>query len=184
MKEVLDEMNTKMESVCEAFKKELSKVRTGRATPSILDAVRVDAYGSKTPINQVGTITIPESRMLQIQAWDTNLLGAIEKAILKSDLGLTPMNDGKVLRISIPALTEERRRELVKQIKKTAEEFRVRIRNARRDANETLKNKKNDKEISEDEMFRAQDETQNVTDRFIKEIDRLLSEKEKEVMEV
>ncbi len=184
MQEVLTAMKNKMESVCEAFKKDLSKVRTGRATPNLLDAVRVDAYGSKTPINQVGTVTIPESRMIQIQAWDTALLGAIEKAILKSDLGLTPMNDGKALRISIPTLTEERRRDLVKQIKKNAEEFRVRIRNARRDANESLKSKKNAKEISEDDMFRTQDETQRITDRFIKEIDRLLTEKEKEVMEV
>ncbi len=182
--EILDEMTLEMEEVCEKFKNEIAKVRTGRATPGLLDSVRVDAYGAKTPINQVGTITVPESRLLQIQAWDTSLLGAIEKAILKSDLGLTPMNDGKVIRINIPALTEERRRELVRQIKKTAEEFRVRIRNVRRDANEALKKKKNAKEISEDDMFRAQEETQKATDRFIKEIDRMLAEKEKEVMEV
>ena len=182
--EIIDEMTLEMEEVCEKFKGEIAKVRTGRATPSLLDPVRVDAYGAKTPINQVATVTVPESRLLQIQAWDTSLLGAIEKAILKSDLGLTPMNDGKVIRINIPALTEERRRELVKQIRKTAEEFRVRIRNARRDANEALKKKKNAKEISEDDMFRAQDETQKATDRFIKEIDRMLAEKEKEVMEV
>jgi len=184
MKKLLDEIKEKMTAVCEAFKKDLSKVRTGRATPNLLDAIRVEAYGSKTPINQVATVTIPESRMMQIQAWDTNLLSAIEKAIMKSDLGLTPQNDGKVLRINIPSLTEERRKQLVKQIKKSAEDFRVRVRSVRREANDTLKTRKNDKDISEDEMFRAQDETQKVTDEFIKTIDQLLADKEKEVMEV
>ncbi|WP_435051711.1 ribosome recycling factor [Desulfolithobacter dissulfuricans] len=173
-----------MESSVEAFKRELTKIRTGRASLSLLDDVKVDAYGSTLPLNQVGTITIPESRQIVIQPWDPQMLPHIEKAIMASDLGLTPVNDGKVIRLNIPQLTEERRRELVKQVKKVAEEFRVAIRNVRREANDTFKKMKKDKEISEDEMFRLQEEAQKATDAFIKQIDEIAAGKEKEVMEV
>ena len=184
MNEVIMESSDKMEKSVEAFKKELSKVRTGRASLSILDGISVDAYGSSMPLNQVGTITIPESRMLVIQPWDPQMLAAIEKAILKSDIGLNPIGDGKVIRLNIPQLTEERRKELVKSARKVAEEFRVAIRNIRRDAIETLKKLKKDKEISEDELFKFQDEAQNETDSYIKQIDEITVNKEKEVMEV
>ena len=184
MSEVLNSMTEKMESSTDAYKRELSKVRTGRASISLLDGIRVDAYGSPMPINQVATLTIPESRLIQIQAWDSQLLGAIEKAIQKSDLGLNPVNDGKLLRISIPQLTEERRKELVKKVKKITEDYRVAIRNSRRDAIDTFKKQKNDKEISEDDLFRLQDDAQKETDKFIKTLDELMAAKEKEVMEV
>ena len=184
MSEILNSMTEKMESSTDAYKRELSKVRTGRASISLLDGLRVDAYGSPMPINQVATLTIPESRLIQIQAWDSQLLGAIEKAIQKSDLGLNPVNDGKLLRISIPQLTEERRKELVKKVKKITEDYRVAIRNSRRDAIDTFKKQKNDKEISEDDLFRLQDDAQKETDKFIKTLDDLMAAKEKEVMEV
>jgi ribosome recycling factor len=184
MSEILDAMNEKMASSIDAYKRELARVRTGRASISLLDGLRVNAYGSPMPINQVATMTIPESRMIQIQAWDTQLLGAIEKAIQKSDLGLNPVNDGKLLRIAIPQLTEERRKTLVKQIKKITEEYRVAVRNSRREAIDILKKRKNDKEISEDDLFRLQDEAQKETDKFIKIVDELMAEKEKEVMGV
>jgi len=184
MSEVLRTMTEKMASSTDAYKRELSRIRTGRASLSLLDGIKVDAYGSPMPLNQVATLTIPESRLIQVQAWDTQLLGVIEKAIQKADLGLNPVNDGKLLRITIPQLTEERRKELVKQVKKITEEYRVAIRNSRRDAIDTLKKQKNDKEITEDDLFRFQDDAQKETDKFIKQIDELMSEKEKEVMEV
>jgi ribosome recycling factor len=184
MNEVILEMSDKMDKSVEAFKKELSKVRTGRASLSILDGISVDAYGSSMPLNQVGTVTIPESRMIVIQPWDPQMLQAIEKAIQKSDIGLNPVNDGKIIRLSIPQLTEERRKELVKSVKKVAEEFRVAIRNSRRDAIESLKKQKKDKEISEDELFKYQDEAQSETDSYVKKIDGATANKEKEVMEV
>lgn len=184
MNEVLLESSDKMEKSVDAFKKELAKVRTGRASLSILDGIVVDAYGSSMPLNQVGSITIPESRMIVIQPWDPQMLPAIEKAILKSSLGLNPIGDGKVIRLNIPQLTEERRKELVKSVKKVAEEFRVAIRNIRREAIEILKKQKKDKEISEDELFKFQDEAQSETDLYIKIIDEVTANKEKEVMEV
>lgn len=184
MSEVILTMSDKMEKSVESFKKELSKVRTGRASLSILDDISVDAYGSGMPLNQVCTLTIPESRLIAIQPWDPQMLPAIEKAILKSDVGLTPANDGKIIRLNIPQLTEERRKELVKSVKKTAEEFRVAIRNIRREAIDTLKKQKKDKEISEDEMFKFQDEAQAETDTYVKNIDTISGSKEKEVMEV
>ncbi|NOR23217.1 MAG: ribosome recycling factor [Desulforhopalus sp.] len=184
MNEVVLESSDKMEKSVDAFKKELSKVRTGRASLAILDGISVDAYGSSMPLNQVGTITIPESRMLVIQPWDPQMLAAIEKAILKSDIGLNPIGDGKVIRLNIPQLTEERRKELVKSSRKVAEEFRVAIRNIRREAIEILKKQKKDKEISEDELFKYQDEAQSETDSYIKQIDEITANKEKEVMEV
>ncbi len=184
MNDVIVEMSEKMDKSIEAFKGELAKVRTGRASLNILDGINVDAYGSTMPLNQVATITIPESRVIALQPWDPQMLPAIEKAIFQSDIGLNPANDGKIIRLSIPQLTEERRKELVKQVKKIAEEFRVAVRNIRRDAIETFKKQKKDKEISEDDLFRYQDEAQAATDSHIKEIDEATAGKEKEVMEV
>ena len=184
MSDVILEMSLKMEKSVDAFRVELSKVRTGRASLAILDGITVDAYGSVMPLNQVGTLTIPESRMIAIQPWDPQMLPAIEKAILKSDIGLNPVGDGKTIRLNIPMLTEERRKELVKQVKKVAEEFRVAVRNVRRDALETLKKAKKDKEISEDDLFKFQDDAQAETDAHIKKIDEATALKEKEVMEV
>lgn len=184
MSDVIFEMAEKMEKSVDSFKNELSKIRTGRASISLLDGIHVDAYGSSLPINQVGTLTIPESRMIAIQPWDVQMVPAIEKAILKSDIGLTPMSDGKVIRLNIPQLTEERRRDLVKQVKKIAEEFRVAVRNIRREAIDILKKQKKDKEISEDDLFKLQDEAQTETDSYIKQIDEATASKEKEVMEV
>lgn len=184
MNDVIFEMAEKMEKSIETFKNELSKVRTGRASLSLLDNISVDAYGSSLPLNQVGTLTIPESRMIAIQPWDPQMLPAIEKAILKSGIGLTPIGDGKIIRLNIPLLTEERRKELVKQVKKTAEEFKVALRNVRREANDILKKQKKDKEISEDELFKLQEEAQTETDNAIKQIDTITLSKEKEVLEV
>ncbi len=182
--EVIEQLKEKMESSVEALKRELVKIRTGRASLSLLDDVSVDAYGSKMPLNQVAALTIPESRMIAIQPWDPQMLSVIEKAIHSSDLGLTPSNDGKIIRLTIPQLTEERRKELVRQVKKTSEEFRVAVRNVRREANDTLKSMKKNKELSEDEMFRLQEEAQKETDAFIRQIDEIAAGKEKEVMEV
>ncbi len=182
--EVVDQVNTKMESSVEALKRELVKIRTGRASLALLDGIKIDAYGSQLPVDQVGTMTIPESRMIVIQPWDPQMLPVIEKAILSSDLGLTPANDGKVIRLTIPQLTEERRKELVKQVKKVAEEFKVAVRNVRREANDLLKKMKKDKDLSEDDMFRLQEEAQKATDAYIKQIDDIAAGKEKEVMEV
>jgi ribosome recycling factor len=182
--EVIMDMAEKMETSVEAFRQELSKIRTGRASLSLLDGIKVAAYGSSMPLNQVGTLTIPESRQIVIQPWDPQVMTSIEKAILKSDLGLNPVNDGKVIRINIPQLTEERRRELVRIVKKIAEEYRVAVRNHRRDAIDTLKKQKKNKEISEDEQFKLQDEAQKETDTYIAKIDEVAAEKENEVMEV
>ena len=184
MTEVIDTMTEKMEASMDAYRRELSKIRTGRASLSLLDGIKVEAYGSPMPLNQVATLTIPESRTIAIQPWDMQLIGAIEKAIFSSDLGLNPMNDGKLIRISIPQLTEERRKELVKLIKKISEEYRVAIRNSRREAIDNLKKQKSNKEIPEDDFFKLQDEAQKETDSFINKIDETLADKEKEVMEV
>ncbi len=184
MSEVIVEMAKKMAKSVETFKNELSKVRTGRASISLLDGISVDAYGSPMPLNQVATMTIPENRMIAIQPWDPQMVPAIEKAIMKSNLGLAPANDGKVIRLTIPQLTEERRKELVKQVRKVAEEFRVAIRNVRREAIDTLKQQKKDKEISEDDLFKLQDEAQKETDLYVKQIDEVTEHKEKEMMEI
>jgi len=184
MSDVILDMTEKMEKSVEMFKVELSKVRTGRASLALLEGITVDAYGTTMPLNQVGTLTIPESRLIAIQPWDPQLLPVIEKALMKASIGLTPVNDGKIIRLNIPQLTEERRKELVKQVKKTAEEFRVAVRNARREAIDGLKKQKQDKEISEDDMFKLQDDAQSETDDHIKMIDDITAAKEKEVMEV
>ena len=184
MSEVIVEMSEKMVKSVDTFSTELSKVRTGRASLAILDGISVVAYGSGMPLNQVATLTIPESRMIAIQPWDPQMIAPIEKAIMKSGVGLTPVNDGKIVRLNIPQLTEERRKDLVKQVKKIAEEFRVALRNVRREAIDTLKQQKKDKEISEDDLFKLQDDAQAETDIFVKKIDEITASKEKEVMEV
>lgn len=184
MSDVIFEMADKMDKSLDSFKNELSKVRTGRASLSILDGIIVNAYGSNMSLSQVGSLTIPESRLIVIQPWDPQLLPAIEKAIQKSDIGLNPISDGKVIRLNIPQLTQERRKELVKTVKKVAEEFRVAVRNIRREAIDILKKQKKDKEISEDDLFRLQEEAQSETDIYIKKIDDATAVKEKEVMEV
>lgn len=181
--EVYEDMKDRMEKSLEALKREFTKVRTGRASASLLDNIRVDYYGTPTPLNQMASLSTPEARLILIQPWDTSVMEDIEKAILKSELGLNPMNDGKVLRIAIPALTEERRKELVKVIGKMGEDSRVAVRNIRRDANDMIKDLKKEKEISEDDAFKAQDEVQNVTQDYIKKVDEILEGKEKEIME-
>ncbi|MGE4558626.1 MAG: ribosome recycling factor [Desulfobulbus sp.] len=183
-KAVIDQLKDKMASSLEALKRDLVKIRTGRATLSLLDGIKVNAYGSQMTLEQVSALTIPESNMIAIKPWDPQVLPAIEKAILASDLGITPSSDGNVIRLSIPPLTEERRKELVKQVKKLAEEHKIAVRNVRRDANEAFKKMKKDKEISEDEMFRLQEESQKATDGFIGQIDEIVIGKEKEVMAV
>jgi ribosome recycling factor len=159
-------------------------VRTGRASVALLDGIKVDYYGTATPIAQVANISIPESRLILIVPWDASVIGAVEKAIQKSDLGLTPSSDGKVVRLSIPQLTEERRKELVKVVKKMAEEGKVKLRNARRDANEELKSMKKNNKMAEDELFAAQEEVQKLTDQYIEKTDKILAIKEKEIMEI
>jgi ribosome recycling factor len=178
---VFEELKENMEKSLEALGKSFGRVRTGRASITLLEGIKVDYYGSSTPLNQVATLSVPESRLIVISPWDSSVIPLIEKAIQKSDLGLTPGNDGKVIRLSIPALTEERRRELVKQVKKMAEESKVKIRNIRRDANEQLKDLKKDSTISEDELFTHQDEVQKITDQYIERVDALFGEKEKEI---
>ena len=184
MTKVVQDIADKMQKSIETYQKELTKIRTGRASLSLLDGVKVQAYGSPMPLNQVASLTIPETRMIAIQPWDPQVIGEIEKAIHKADLGLNPVSDGKIVRINIPQLTEERRKDLVKQVKKISEEYRVAVRNLRRDAIDALKKMKKDKEISEDDQFKQQDEVQKTTDKFIGKIDAMMAEKEKEVMEV
>jgi ribosome recycling factor len=180
---IYQETTQNMEKSIDSLKNEFKKIRTGRASLSILDGIRVEYYGTTTPLNQMASLSIPESRLISIQPWDVSIIKDIEKAILKSDLGLTPSNDGKLIRISIPPLTEERRKELVKVIQKKSEEHRVAVRNIRRDSNELLKGLKKDGEISEDDAFRAQDQVQKITDKHIKLIDDVCKEKEKEILE-
>ena len=174
----------KMEKTISVFSEKLSEVRAGRANPAILNKVKIDYYGTPTPINQIGSISVPEPRTLLINPWDKSAMKDIEKAIMNSDLGLNPTNDGDVIRLNIPALTEERRIELTKQAKKASEEFKVRIRNERRDANDKLKKMQKDGEITEDELKRGQEDVQKLTDKYIKEIDSLLAVKEKDIMAV
>lgn len=185
MKEkIFNELKDDTEKIIQSLEKSFSKVRTGRASLSLLDGIKVEYYGTPTPLNQVANLSVPESRLIIISPWDSTIIGAIEKAIQKSDLGLMPGNDGKVIRISIPVLTEERRKELVKVVKKMTEEAKVKLRNSRRDANEKFKVLKKDNKISEDEMFTAQDEVQKKTDKSIEKTDSILAAKEKEIMEI
>jgi ribosome recycling factor len=174
----------KMEQSIAFLHKELAAIRTGRASPSLLDGVMVDYFNTPTPINQVASVSIPESRLIVIQPWDPTVLGEIEKAILRANLGLTPGNDGKVIRISIPALTEERRKDLVKVAKKMAEECRVALRSIRRDINDQIKSREKKKEISEDDMHRSQEKIQEMISSFTGEVERIIAKKEKEILEV
>jgi len=178
------ETKQKMEKTIESLRGEFAKLRTGRASVAILDGVRVDSYGSMMPLNQVASVSVSDSRSIAISPWDKSLLQGIEKAIHKAELGLQPVNDGKLIRISIPPLTEERRKDLVKVAKKSAEEARVAIRNSRRDANEAVKKLQKDGKISEDDLKKWETEIQKMTDSFIANIDTVLANKEKEIMEI
>jgi ribosome recycling factor len=178
-----EETRGSMGKAVSALKKELKRIRTGRASLAILDGIKVDYYGNPTPLNQMATLAVPESRLITIQPWDVSVVKEIEKAILKSDLGLTPSSDGKIIRIAIPSLTEERRKELVKIVHKICEDYKVSIRNIRRDSNELLKSMKKDGEISEDEAFKSQEQVQQITDEHITLVDKCFKEKEKEILE-
>ena len=184
IRDLLQETEERMNKTVEVLKKDFATLRAGRATPGLLDKIQVDYYGTLTPVNQMANINVPEARLLVIQPWDKSTIPAIEKAILKSDLSLTPSNDGNVIRIGIPQLTEERRKELVKIVKKKAEEGRVAVRNLRRDLNDMIKDLEKEHEISEDESKRGLDDTKKLTDRYIKKVDEVMEAKEAEIMEV
>lgn len=176
--------NDNMKKAIESLITELKKVRTGRAQVSMLDSIRVDYYGNPSPLNQVASVSCPDAKSFLIAPWETSLLKEIEQSIVKSDIGMTPQNDGKVIRLKLPDLTEERRKQLVKQIKKTVEDARVSVRMARRDANDEYKRLQKDKLISEDEMKRSQDEIQKATDDYIKQVDKVGDDKEKELLTI
>ncbi len=182
--EIFEDLKERMGKSIETLKREYSRLRTGRASISLLDGIRVSYYDTPTPLNQMASLAVPEPRLIVIQPWDKTAIEDIEKAILKSELGLTPINDGKVIRISIPSLTEERRKELVKVAGKMSEDNKVAIRNIRRDANEMLKDLKKEKEITEDDLYRSQEEVQKATDQFISQMDELYAAKEKEILEI
>jgi ribosome recycling factor len=184
MQQVLEKCETKMKKSVDSLSKEFSALRTGRASASLLDKIRVDYYGNETPINQVATVSVPEARMIVIQPWDKSLLSAIEKAILKSDLGLPPNNDGKLLRLNFPPLNEERRKQLVKSAKSTAEQSKIAIRNIRREAMDELKKMQKAGDISEDDQKEGENKIQKMTDSYIAEIGTLTDGKEKEIMEI
>jgi ribosome recycling factor len=181
---LLKEVETRMTAALDGLARELATVRTGRASASLLDAIRVDYYGTPTPLNQMASVTVPDARTITIQPWEAPQLKAIEKAIVASDLGVTPMNDGKVIRLTMPTLTEERRKQLAKVVGKTAEEGRVAVRNARREANEKLKALARDKKVSEDEERRGHEQIQKLTDRYIAKVDELLKKKEQEILSI
>ncbi len=183
LEEIYQEAKENMGKSVANLENEFKRIRTGRASLSILDGIRVDYYGTPTPLNQMASLSVPESRLITIQPWDISIIKDIEKALLKSDLGLTPSSDGKIIRISIPPLTEERRKELVKVINKISEDHKVAVRNIRRDANEIIKDLKKEGEISEDDAFKAQDQVQKLTDEHIKLIDDINKNKEKEILE-
>ncbi|MBA1333890.1 MAG: Ribosome recycling factor [Firmicutes bacterium] len=182
--EIHKETEEKMKKTVKVLEEELATIRAGRANPALLDKVMVEYYGVPTPLNQIAGLSAPEARLLIIQPYDSTALGNIEKAILKSDLGLNPSNDGRIIRLVIPQLTEERRRELVKLVKKYGEEAKVAIRNERRNANDELKRMKKDGDITEDDEKKAQDEVQKLTDRYVENIDQVVAKKEQEIMEV
>ena len=181
---VIKDVEAKMEKTLSTLKADLGKVRTGRASLALFDQIRIDYYGTPTPLQQAATLSVPEPRLITIQPWDASIIGEIEKAILKSELGLTPMNDGKIIRISIPRLTEERRKELVKVVRKMAEASKVALRNIRRDANEHLKTLEKNKKISQDQLRQWMEKVQITTDKYIEKADGVLSAKEKEILEI
>jgi ribosome recycling factor len=182
MQTVIKDLETRMQAAVDLLAREFSGVRTGRANTALLDAVRVEAYGTQSPVSQMASVSVPDPKTLVIQPWDTSQIPAIEKAILKSDLGLTPSNDGKVIRLPMPPLTEERRKQLAKTVGKLAEESRVAVRNVRRDANERLKALAKDKTVSQDEERRGHDQIQKATDKFIAKVDELTKKKEQEIL--
>lgn len=184
MEKHTQDCTNRMQKSIDSLEKDFSKLRTGRASTALVDSIRVEYYGTPTPLNQVASVSIPDSRTISIAPWDRNAFNSIEKAIMKSDLGLTPINDGRAIRINIPVLTEERRKELVKMAKKYTEDAKVAIRNVRRDVNDTLKKLHTAKEINEDDLHKGQDEVQKITDNFVKKADAVLAEKEKEIMEI
>ncbi len=184
IKDVLDTAKQKMNKTKEVLRADLMAIRAGRANPQLLDRITVDYYGTATPLTQLANISAPEPRLLQISLWDAKMLSTVEKAILKSDLGLTPSNDGKVIRLMLPELTEERRRELTKVVRKNAEESKVAVRSIRRDAMEHFKKMKKDGEITEDDQKKAEEDIQKLTDASIKDIDKICAEKEKEILDV
>ena len=181
---ILKEAETKMEKTLSSLKTDLNKVRTGRASLALFDGIRVDYYGTPTPLNQVASLAVPEPRLITIQPWDTSITSEIEKAILKSEIGVTPASDGKIIRIPIPRLTEERRKELVKVVKKMAEGSKVSLRNIRREANDQLKGLEKNKKISQDQLRQSMDKVQNFTDKYIEKVDEVLGAKEKEILEI
>jgi len=184
MKEIVNEVKIKMDKSLQVLKKDLSTIKAGRANPHLLDKISVDYYGTLTPINQMGNIAVPEPRLLTIALWETKFISIVEKAIMKSDLGITPSNDGRVIRLVFPELTEERRKDLVKNIHKLSEETKVAIRAVRRDYNENLKKMKKTSQITEDDLINEENETQKATDEYIKKVDEIIKLKEKEIMEV
>jgi ribosome recycling factor len=180
----LQKARQRMDGAIEALRREFAGVRTGKASPALLDSIRVEAYGSMVPLNQVGTVGAPEARMLTVQPWDKGLMKATEKALRESDLGLNPSNDGQIIRIPIPPLTEERRKEYVKLLHKLTEEARVAVRNVRREANDEVKHRQKDEGLSEDDVRREQTDVQKLTDQYIARIEELMKHKEAEIMEV
>jgi ribosome recycling factor len=183
-KDAINNMKAHMDKTVEALRREYQKIRTGRANIGLLDDIKIDYYGTPSPLSQVATLSVPEPRTITLQPWETKMISVIEKAIMNANLGLTPANDGKVIRLNLPALTEERRKDIVKQLKKMAEEAKVAARNIRREANDELKKLEKNKKISEDDLKRAEKEVQDVTNSYITRLDEVLTHKEKEVMEV
>ena len=184
MQDVVKDLEARMQAAIDLLGREFAGVRTGRANTALLDAVRVEAYGTHTPINQMASVSVPDPKSLVIQPWDTTQIAAIEKAIMKSDLGLNPSSDGKVIRLTMPTLTEERRKQLAKTVGKLAEEARVSIRNIRRDANDRLKALAKDKKTSQDEERRGHEQIQKATDKFIARVDELTKKKEQEILAI
>jgi ribosome recycling factor len=182
MQALIKDMEARMQAALDTLSREFSTVRTGRASANLLDVVRVDYYGTATAVNQMASVSVPDAKTIAIQPWEPGQLGAIEKAIMKSDLGLTPVNDGKLIRLTVPALTEERRKQLAKNVGKMAEESRVAVRNVRREANDKLKAMAKERKVSEDEERRGHEQIQKTTDRYIAKVDELLKKKEQEIL--
>ena len=184
LNDVYKDTEAQMQKAVDSLTREFAGIRTGRASVGILDGIRVEYYGTLTPLNQVATLSVPESSLIVIQPWDVSVIKVIEKALLKSDLGITPSNDGKVIRLAIPPLTEERRKDLAKMIKKKAEEKKVAVRQVRRDSNDMLKVLEKDKDITEDELHTGQDKVQKITDQYVAKVDEITAKKEQEILEL
>lgn len=184
LQDVYKDTESQMQKVIESLKRDFAGIRTGRASVGLLDGISVDYYGTQTPLNQMATLSVPESSLIVIQPWDVSVIKQVEKALLRSDLGITPSNDGKVIRLAVPALTEERRKELAKLVKKRAEEKKVALRQARRDSNDMLKALEKDKDITEDDLHQGQDHVQEITNKYVKTADELSAKKEAEILEI